>query len=289
MWFMSRGMGLAESVLVQHFVEVKNRVSDQLHISSYALVKLAENLNFFGLRRSEGGEFNAVRELNIEGGADFLHPIRESAGSFEKNRAIQQIKRLERRVGTGSADDTELAIRCVEGDHARIGGASSNEGVEPAPLTVAALRGFPVPAYIRDKPGAGRLVRHHRRTAEFPVKQAAEGEGLIADLLASQTKARTAGKEAIYWITFKRLSGRFGRLPVCPAEHNLPEQSFLAPLHASLKAHGEIIQKVLVDWEIPLGAKIFERLDEADPEELFPYAIHVHPGRERVFSIGQPL
>src|SRR5207302_8420166 len=57
-------------------------------------------------------------------------------------------------------------------------------------------------------------IRKHARSADFGAQQAARGQGVVSDLLGSQTDPGSAGQQPVLRITFPQLPVELGRLTV---------------------------------------------------------------------------
>src|SRR5688500_1775647 len=106
-WFMA-------SVLHQHFIEVPTGIGPERPAASATLVQLLEHRHRLGACGPQRRQGEAARDLIIERAAGLAHALCETRGGFHKDRAVEQIERLERRVGTDTADDAELPVRRVK-------------------------------------------------------------------------------------------------------------------------------------------------------------------------------
>ena len=135
-----------------------------------------------------------------------------------------------------------------------------------------------------------RLVESKREIdAAGTDEQAADGEDLVPDLLGAETGPGRASQQDVLRIFNQMHRIDLGRLPIGSRHHDLFKQGFHAPVMLVDELHGQPVQEVRMRWRRALCAEVFERLDEAPSEKLFPETIDHHARRERVVGVDEPL
>ena len=152
-----------------------------------------------------------IERLRRIAGAGLQRVLGEHARRLDELRVVQHHQRLERGIGALAAEAGGLARRRIEHLHGRRRRGALPEGVEAAAierLAAVALVIASVAAGHRDRlPHALRLIRLHARAADFRRKQAARGEGGVAQHLGIHAEARTAREEAVLRIALELLAG----------------------------------------------------------------------------------
>jgi hypothetical protein len=231
--------------------------------------------DFIGLRWSREGETPRVVESLGLGLATFLEDaLGEGAGRFHGEVFIERDERLDRRVGPCPADAGDIALGRVEGLEEGIGRGASAPGVDGASVAVLA-GGF--------LPGEGRVARgrleeelrsrrHHRRAAEIELEETAHGQLDVADDLALDAEARTAGEEAVARITGEQFRRDAAVLTVGARGEDEPVEMPQAPavLH---EIDGEPVEQFGMARSLALGAELLGSGDESGAEVGLPDAV----------------
>src|SRR6185295_5099947 len=101
--------------------------------------------------------------------------------------------------------------------------------------------------------------------AESGIKNAADGQRVVTDKFGIKALPRTAGEKTIFAVTREPRGGRFRRLPVGGAEHDLFDGTFGVPI--AHEVGGEPVEQLRVAGPLALRAEVVEGLHQAGAKE----------------------
>ena len=199
---------------------------------------------------------------------------------------------MKRRIRARSAQGASLAEGRVEEQHRGVWHRAFPIRVETATveifalvLSIGRLRIILLIDHLLIE--TGRVIRLHRRTADFWHQQAAGGECLVTHEFTRQAEARATGDPAVVRIALMCFGRELRALPIGLAGDHQAQHGFHIP-PAGNKFRCQPVDQFRMARRLTLRTKILRRAHQTGAKQHLPIAIDGHTRGQRIRRIDQP-